>query len=74
MRWAGYVAGMGEGRGLFRLLVGKPEKKRPPRRRREDNNMDLQELGFGDMDCIYLVQDRGRWRELVNVVMNIRVP
>jgi hypothetical protein len=69
---------MGEWRGVYRVLVGKLEGKRPlgrPRRRWEDNNkMDLQEVGFGGMDWIELAQDRGRWRALVNAVMNLRVP
>ena len=69
---------MGERRGVYRVLVGKPEGKRPlgrPRRRWEDNiKMDLEEVGFGDVDWIYLAQDRDRWRALVNDVMNLRVP
>jgi len=68
----------GEKRGLCRVLVGKPEGKRPlgrPRRRWEDNNkMDLQEVGSGDMDWIDLAQDRDRWWALVYTVMNVRVP
>ena len=73
-----YVARMGEGRGVYRVLVGKPEGKRPlgrPRRRWENNiKMDLQEVGYGGMDWIDLAQGRDMWRALVNVVMNLRVP
>ena len=78
MGWAGHVARMGEGRGVYRVLVGKPEGKRPmgrPRRRWVDNiRMGLQEVGCGYMDWIGLAQDRDRWRTLVSAVMNLRVP
>ena len=75
MGWA--CGRMGE-RGVYRVLVGKPEGKRPmerPRRRWVDNiRMDLQEVGCGYMDCIGLAQERDRWRTLVSAVMNLRVP
>jgi len=78
MRWAGHVARMGEGRGVYRVLVGKPEGRRPmgrPRRRWEDNiRMDLREVGYGCMDWMELAQDGDRWRALVSAVMNLRVP
>jgi hypothetical protein len=78
MRWTGHVALMGEGRGVYRVLVGKPEGKRPlgrPRRRRENNiRMELQEVGGGCEDSIGLAQDRDRWRALVSAVRNLRVP
>jgi hypothetical protein len=78
MRWVGHVALMGEVRGTYNILVGRPEGRRPlgrPRRRWEDKiKMDLREIGFGDVDWIYLAQDRGGWRALVNTVMNLRVP
>ena len=69
---------MGEERGVHRVLVGKPEGKRPlvrPRRRLEDNiKMDLQEVGGGCGDWMELAQDRERWWALVSMVMNLRVP
>jgi hypothetical protein len=77
MRWAGHVACMGEGRSVFRVLVGKPEGKRPlgrPRRRWENGiKMDLREIGWGDVKRIHLAQDRDCWRALVSAVMNFRV-
>ena len=72
------MAGMGEGRGVNRVLVGKPEGKRllrRPRRRWEDNvKMDLQEVGGGFGDWMELAQDRDRVRALVSTVRNLRVP
>ena len=78
MRWAGHVARMGEERVVYRMLVGKPEGRRPlgrPRRRWVDNiRMDLQEVGCVYMDWIGLAQDRESWRTLVSALMNLRVP
>jgi hypothetical protein len=78
MRWVAHVARMWEGRGIYRVLVGKPEGKRPrrrPRRRWENNNkIDIQEVGCEGMDWIELAQDRHWWRALVNALMNLRVP
>jgi hypothetical protein len=78
MRWAGHVARIGEKRNVYRLLVGKPEGKRPlgrPRRRWINNiKKDLLEIGVSIVDWIGLAQDRYRWRALVKAVMNLRVP
>ena len=78
MRWAGHVARMVEERGVYTVLLGKPDGKRPlgrPRRRWVDNiRMDLQEVGCGYMDWIGLAQVRDSWRTLVSAVMNLRVP
>jgi len=72
MRWVGRVAHTGEGRGIYRVLVGKPGGRRPLGW--EDNiRMDLQEVEFWGMDWIDLAQDRDRWQSLVNEVMNLRV-
>jgi hypothetical protein len=77
MGWAGHVACLGEKINAYRILVVKPEGKRPigrPRHRWEDNiKMNLRE-GWGDVDWIYLAQDRDQWRAVVNTVMNLRVP
>ena len=77
MRWAGHVTHMEERRGVHKVLVGKPEGKRPlgrSRRRWEGNiKMDLQEVGRSYGDCMELAQDRDRWRVLVSTVMNFRV-
>ena len=78
LRWAGHVARMEEGRGVYKVLVGKPEGKRPlgrPRRRREDNiKMDLEEVGRGCGDWMELAQNRKRGRALLSTVMNFGVP
>ena len=78
MRWEENVARMGERRGVYRILVGKPEVKRPlgiPRRTWDDNiKMGLQEMGCGGIDWIELAQNRDRWRALVSTVMKLRVP
>jgi hypothetical protein len=78
MRWAGHVARMWEGRGVYRILVGRPKGKRPlgrPRCRWEDNiKMDLGEIGIKEANLIWLAQDRVQWRAFVNTVMNLQVP
>jgi len=78
MRWAGHMARMGEGRGVYMVVVGKPEGKRPLGRRRRrwvDNiRTDLQEVGCGYVEWIGLAQDKGRWWTLVSAIMNLRVP
>jgi hypothetical protein len=78
MRWAGHVARMGEKKNAYRLLVGKPEGKRPlgrPRRRWMNNiRMDLGEVGWSDVYWICVAQDRNKWRALVNSVFNLRIP
>jgi hypothetical protein len=77
MKWAGHVARMGEGRNLYRVLVGKPEGKRSIGRARcrweDGNKMDLTKIGWGGAVWSPLAQDRDRWRAVVNAVMNLRV-
>jgi hypothetical protein len=78
MRWAGHVARMGDGRGVYRVLVGKPEGTRPlgrTRRRWEDKiQRDLEEVGVGCGDWMERAEDRDRRRALVSTVMHFRVP
>jgi hypothetical protein len=78
MRWSGHVARIGEKRNSYRILVGKPERKRPlgrPRHRWLDNiKINFREIGWDGMDWIDLAQDRDQWRNLVNMAMNLRVP
>jgi hypothetical protein len=78
MRWAGHVARMGEGRGVYRVFVGRPESKRPlgrPRRRWKDNiKLHLREIGIDGANWIHLAQDRFQWGAIMNTVMNLGVP
>jgi hypothetical protein len=78
MRWAGHVARIGEKRNAYRILVGKPEGKRPqgrPRRRWVGNiKMDLREIGWDGVDWIVMSQDRDQWRAPMNTVLNLWVP
>jgi hypothetical protein len=78
MRWAGHVARIGEGRGVHKVLFGRPEGKRPlgrPRHRWEENiKLDLREIGIDGVNWIQLAQDMVQWRAFVNTVMNLRVP
>ncbi|KAJ4441953.1 hypothetical protein ANN_11817 [Periplaneta americana] len=77
LKWAGHVARMGESRNAYRVLVGRPEGKRPlgrPKRRWEENiKMDLREVGYDDREWINLAQDRDQWRAYVRAAMNLRV-
>jgi hypothetical protein len=78
MRWVRQIACMGEMRNAYKILVGKPEGKRPlgrPRQRWEDNiRMDLREIGWEGMDWVPLAQDRDQWWTLMNTVMNLWIP
>jgi hypothetical protein len=78
MIWGGHVARMGETTNAYRILMGKPEEKRPlgrPRRRWvDDSKMDLREIECDGMDWIELAQDKDQWRVFVNTVMNLRIP
>jgi hypothetical protein len=78
MRWAGHVARMGEKRNAYKILVGKPEGKRPLGRRSRrwvDNiKMDLREIGWESVEWMDIAQERDQWRTLVNMVLNLRFP
>jgi hypothetical protein len=78
MRWAGHIARMGMKRNAYRILVGKPEGKRPlgrPSHRWVNSiKMEVREIGWVDMDCIDLAQDRDQWRALVSIVLNLQAP
>jgi hypothetical protein len=78
MRWAGHLVCIGEGRGIYRVLVRRPEGKRPlgrPRGRQEDNiKMDLREIGIDVANWIWLAQNRVQWQASVNMVTNLQVP
>jgi hypothetical protein len=78
MKWVGHVTRKGEGRGVYRILVGRSEGKRPlgrPRRRWDDNiKMDLREIGIDGVNWIQPAQDRVQWRSFVSTVMNLQVP
>jgi hypothetical protein len=78
MRWVGHITHMGEGRGVYRVLVGRPEGKRPlgrPRHRWVDNiKVDLREIGIGWANWIWLAEDRVQWQAFVNTIMNLWVP
>jgi hypothetical protein len=78
MRWVGHVAHLGEGTGVYRVLVGRPDGKRPlgtPRHRLEDNiKLNLVEIGIDGVNWIRFAQDRVQWRAFVNMVINLPVP
>jgi hypothetical protein len=78
MRGAGHVARMGEERGVYRVLFGRPEGKRPlgrPTHKREDNiKLDIREMGINGANWVQLAQDRVQWQTFVDTVMNLRVP
>jgi hypothetical protein len=78
MRWAGHVTCLGEVRGVYRVMVGRPEGKRPvgrPRHRWEDNiKIDLRDIVMDGANCIWLAEDRVQWQAFVNMVMNLWVP